>query len=174
MKTALRYAGEPYVSPADVYSNPQHTGRCGWTWYTGSAAWMYRVWIESILGFRVSGDFLSIDPALPDGWNDFEVHYRHGAARYRIRVQRDAQVRRRQTRIDNQTLEGDRIPLSRSPAVVDIIVRLPVQRSAAASAGQEPLGVPEIQACTGNSERSIGSGTNHHGVEISTPPQGVT
>ncbi len=124
-KSTARYGGEPFVAPADVYANPQHDGRCGWTWYTGSAAWMYRAWVESILGFHLQGDYLSIDPALPAEWNDFELDYRHGQAQYRIRVRRDHAVLQKQILIDNAKLEGHRILLVRIPSDHEIVVLLP-------------------------------------------------
>jgi cyclic beta-1,2-glucan synthetase len=83
----LRYKVEPYVVAADVYAEPPHVGRGGWTWYTGSAGWMYRAGVESILGVRVRGARLSIDPCIPRGWPGFEMVFRHGSARYEIVVE---------------------------------------------------------------------------------------
>jgi cellobiose phosphorylase len=71
---------------ADVYGVPPHVGRGGWTWYTGSASWLYRVALEAILGLRVAGDTLRLEPCVPRGWPGYEVTYRHGSATYRIRV----------------------------------------------------------------------------------------
>lgn len=72
------YKVEPYVVAADVYGAPPHVGRGGWTWYTGSAGWMHRVAVESILGFRVvDGAFIEIDPCIPGHWDEYGVHYRH-------------------------------------------------------------------------------------------------
>ncbi len=85
-----RYQVEPYVIAADVYGEPPHVGRGGWTWYTGSAGWMHRVAVESILGFRVvEGEALEIDPCIPSSWSEFELHYRHPATgtAYDIRVE---------------------------------------------------------------------------------------
>jgi cyclic beta-1,2-glucan synthetase len=82
-----RYKVEPYVACADVYSAAPHIGRGGWTWYTGSAGWMYRTGVEGILGVKMRGDRLSIDPCIPRAWNGFEITYRHGASRYRIAVE---------------------------------------------------------------------------------------
>jgi len=73
-----KYQVEPYVMAADVYSVAPHTGRGGWTWYTGSAAWMYRVAIESILGFEVRDGVVRFHPCVPDDWNSFQVRYRFG------------------------------------------------------------------------------------------------
>ncbi len=82
-----RYKVEPYVACADVYSVPPHIGRGGWTWYTGSAGWMYRVALERLLGFRVQGANLVLDPCIPRGWPGFEITFRHGSARYDIAVE---------------------------------------------------------------------------------------
>jgi cellobiose phosphorylase len=80
------YKVEPYVVCADVYGAPPHTGRGGWTWYTGSASWLYRVAIEAILGFHLHGDELSFAPCIPPRWPGFELNYRHRSATYRVVV----------------------------------------------------------------------------------------
>ena len=82
-----RYKVEPYVVAADVYSVAPHAGRGGWTWYTGSAAWMYRAGIEGILGLRREGDFLVVRPRLPADWSGFRASVRLGAARLDIHVE---------------------------------------------------------------------------------------
>jgi cyclic beta-1,2-glucan synthetase len=87
-KAVDRYRGEPYVVAADVSAPPAKAGRAGWTWYTGSAAWMYRVWIEDVLGFQLRGDRLTIAPAIPDDWSGFEITYRYGSTVYEIEVRR--------------------------------------------------------------------------------------
>jgi cyclic beta-1,2-glucan synthetase len=84
---ARRYKVEPYVIAADIYSEPPHVGRGGWTWYTGSAGWMYRAGIESILGLRRQGEFLVVDPCMPKYWPRFEMIYRSGATRYHFVVE---------------------------------------------------------------------------------------
>ena len=82
-----RYKVEPYVVAADVYAAPGHMGRGGWTWYTGSAGWMQRAGMESILGLRRRGDELHLNPCIPAAWSGFEVTLCHGAARYIITVE---------------------------------------------------------------------------------------
>jgi cyclic beta-1,2-glucan synthetase len=82
-----KYKVEPYVVAADVYGVPPHTGRGGWTWYTGSAAWLYRVGLEAVLGFHRRGDRLRLDPRIPAGWPRYEITYRHGSATYHIVVE---------------------------------------------------------------------------------------
>ena len=89
-----KYKVEPYVAVADVYAVPPHTGRGGWTWYTGSASWMYRAGLESILGFKLESTQLRIDPCVPRWWRDFEITYRRGRAVYRIRVENPVGVSR--------------------------------------------------------------------------------
>jgi cyclic beta-1,2-glucan synthetase len=81
-----RYKVEPYVVAADVYSVAPHVGRGGWTWYTGSAGWMYRAGVEGILGIRREGDFLVIDPCIPDTWPGFEATVTMHSTRYEIHV----------------------------------------------------------------------------------------
>jgi cyclic beta-1,2-glucan synthetase len=80
------YKGEPYVVAADVYAAPPHIGRGGWTWYTGSAGWMYRLIVESLLGLRLETDKLSVEPCLPAEWDAFKVHYRYRETIYHITV----------------------------------------------------------------------------------------
>ena len=86
-----RYKVEPYVVAADVYSVAPHIGRGGWTWYTGSAAWMYRSGIEGILGIRRDGEHLIVDPCIPAAWPGFEATVRVGSTCYDIRVDNSAQ-----------------------------------------------------------------------------------
>jgi len=80
------YKVEPYVVAADVYTNPQHAGRGGWTWYTGSAGWMYRLIVESLLGLHLDVDRLRIEPLLPAEWSGFDIHYRHHETVHHIHV----------------------------------------------------------------------------------------
>jgi cyclic beta-1,2-glucan synthetase len=82
-----RYKVEPYVSVGDVYAEPPHTGRGGWTWYTGSAGWMHRAGLEWILGFRLRGDILRMDPCIPRDWPGFSMTFRYHSARYEIEVE---------------------------------------------------------------------------------------
>jgi cellobiose phosphorylase len=80
------YKVEPYVVAADVYALSPHTGRGGWTWYTGSAGWMYRLITESLLGLRLEVDRLHIEPCLPAGWEGFKMHYRYRETVYHISI----------------------------------------------------------------------------------------
>ncbi|HEX6614573.1 MAG TPA: glucoamylase family protein [Rhodanobacteraceae bacterium] len=85
-----RYMVEPYVLAADVYMAAGHAGRGGWTWYTGSAGWMYRLLIESLLGVQRRGDMLSFAPCVPEDWRSWELDYRHGQTLYRVMFERVA------------------------------------------------------------------------------------
>ena len=83
----LKYKVEPYCIAADIYSNPQHPGRGGWTWYTGSASWAYKTGIENILGFHKEGSRLTIDPHVPSDWDGFTIRYQYGGSAYIIHYQ---------------------------------------------------------------------------------------
>ncbi len=85
---AAHYRGEPYVVAADVSLGAGRAGQCGWTWYTGSAGWMYRGWIEEVLGLRVDGDHLRIEPVIPADWPGFEITWHHEGTVYEIKVTR--------------------------------------------------------------------------------------
>ena len=110
-----RYKVEPYVAAADVYSESPHVGRGGWTWYTGSAGWMYRAGIESILGLRRQGAFLLLAPCIPRHWPRFEIVFQYASTRYEIVVENPHGVSRGITHaeFDGQPLpEGSiRVPL---------------------------------------------------------------
>ena len=81
-----RYRGEPYVLAGDVCAHPDHMGRAGWTWYTGSAGWMYRAGLESILGLRRHGDTFEVDPCVPASWPEYAITWRVGRTIYEIGV----------------------------------------------------------------------------------------
>jgi cyclic beta-1,2-glucan synthetase len=103
-----KYKVEPYVAVGDVYAVPPHTGRGGWTWYTGSAGWMYRAGLESILGFKLQGERLRIDPCVPRWWRDFEITYRRGRTIFRIKVENPLAVSRGVATVElDGTLQAD-------------------------------------------------------------------
>ncbi len=108
-----RYRVEPYVVAADVYSVPPHNGRGGWTWYTGSAGWMYRLGLEAILGLRRVGDVLRIDPCIPRLWSGYEMTYKFGDSSYHILVGNPESVNRgvKEVVLDGEVLDGIDIPL---------------------------------------------------------------
>jgi cellobiose phosphorylase len=82
----MTYKVEPYVVAADVYALSPHDGRGGWTWYTGSAGWLYRLIVESLLGLRLEKNRLRFAPCLPADWNTFKLHYRYRETVYHIAV----------------------------------------------------------------------------------------
>lgn len=108
-----RYRVEPYVMAADVYGVPPHIGRGGWTWYTGSAGWMYRVGLEAILGLHRVGKILQIAPCIPKDWPGYEVTYRDGETSYQIRVENPDEVNRgvKRVMLDGKVMPGGIIPL---------------------------------------------------------------
>jgi cyclic beta-1,2-glucan synthetase len=129
-----RYKVEPYVLCADVYSEPPNVGRGGWTWYTGSAGWMYRVALERLLGFRVHGPQLTLDPCIPRRWPGFQIAYRYRSAVYEIRVENPHEVSRGIATLilDGESLGGGQsvaIPLLDDGAVhtVDVILGIDVK-----------------------------------------------
>jgi cyclic beta-1,2-glucan synthetase len=101
------YKVEPYAVVADVYSEPPHVGRGGWSWYTGAAGWLYRLGLEWILGFQKRGSTLRIDPCIPKEWKRFEIAYRHGDTLYRITVENPKGVCRGVSRV---SLDGTLLP----------------------------------------------------------------
>jgi cyclic beta-1,2-glucan synthetase len=109
-----RYRVEPYVVAADVYGVSPHTGRGGWTWYTGSASWMYRAGLESILGFKLRGDRLQIDPCIPRGWREYEISYKRGSTMYHLVVENPHGLNRgvARTEMDGEELTTAEIVLT--------------------------------------------------------------
>ncbi len=110
----LRYRIEPYVMAGDVLSMPPHVGRGGWSWYTGSAAWMHRVGIESILGLTLDADSMRIEPCIPPEWPGFEIRFERGGTRWEIRVTNPRSVCRGVARLE---LDGREFPVGPSPRV---------------------------------------------------------
>lgn len=118
------YKVEPYVLAADVYGVAPHVGRGGWTWYTGSAGWMYRLLTESLLGLQRLGDELLLTPCLPADWPGYTLRYRFGASLYAIQVsQHDAGPMR--VEVDGVALPGPRIPLVDDGSVHHVRVAWP-------------------------------------------------
>src|SRR5207244_4027850 len=113
---ARAYRGEPYVVAADVYGTPPHTGRGGWTWYTGSASWMYRVGLEAMLGFHRHADHFTIDPCIPASWPGFELTLTHGGSRCQVQVRNPHGVEHGVTSV---TLDGEAVANGRVPLLND-------------------------------------------------------
>ena len=110
------YKGEPYVVAGDVYDRAPHAGRAGWTWYTGSAGWMYRVGIESLLGLRRHGATFTVDPCIPSSWPEFTVVWTLDSTRYEICV---ANPQRRCRGVASVHLDGSPVPATDVPLVTD-------------------------------------------------------
>ncbi len=108
-----RYRVEPYVVAADVYDAPAEVGRGGWTWYTGSAGWLYRVGLEELLGIRRKGEYFSVDPCIPTSWPGFSLIWRFGGSRYEIEVSNPKGCCRGvvNAEMDGKPVDPDRIPL---------------------------------------------------------------
>src|SRR5208337_3940937 len=93
-EAVAKYKVEPYVMAGDVYGAPPHTGRGGWTWYTGSAGWIYRIGLESILGLQQRGNRLRIEPCISASWPGLEAILRRGSAIYHVQIDNTAGVER--------------------------------------------------------------------------------
>jgi cyclic beta-1,2-glucan synthetase len=126
-----RYRVEPYVIAADVYSVPPHNGRGGWTWYTGSSGWMYRLGVEAILGLGREGKFIRIDPCIPAGWSGYQLIYNYRGTRYSIQVENPDRICRgvSQVLLDGEPIEDGRIPLEENRGNRQIQVILGGQRN---------------------------------------------
>ncbi len=133
-ETAARYRVEPYVVAADVSRLQGRVGQGGWTWYTGSAAWMYRIWIEEVLGLKVAGASLAVDPVIPSEWSGFTVQYRRGEALYEIVVENPDGTGRgvAWAELDGRRLDKPIIPLEETSAKHRVVVRM------GASGGAQP------------------------------------
>jgi cyclic beta-1,2-glucan synthetase len=118
------YRVEPYVVAADIYSEGEHAGRGGWTWYTGSAGWLYRVAVEGLLGIRKRGDRLRIRPALPSAWSGFAFTLRLSTAVYQVEVRAEEGLAECMIEIDGDTIPGDGFTLA-SDGEHRVVVRLP-------------------------------------------------
>jgi cellobiose phosphorylase len=117
-----RYKGEPYVSAGDVYASPLQTGQSGWTWYSGSSAWMYRIWLEEVLGFELRGQSFTLRPMLPANWPEFKLTYRHANTTYNVSVMRTSGAP--QVEMDGSILPDDSIPLRNDGAAHTVIVHV--------------------------------------------------
>jgi cyclic beta-1,2-glucan synthetase len=134
------YRVEPYVVAADVYACPPHTGRGGWTWYTGSAAWLYRLIVESLLGLKLEKDRLRFEPCLPADWKGFRVHYRYRETVYHINVlQTPAGDGGTSVTVDGVERQDGRIPLVDDQREHAVEVRMPTPDPQLAL---EPRGLP--------------------------------
>jgi len=121
-----RYRGEPYVVAADVYAHPMHVGRSGWTWYTGSAGWMYQAAVDGLLGLRRFGTTFAISPSIPSPWREYLIEWKVESARYHITVLnpelRSSGVR--SAELDGVTVDARAIPLVDDASTHHVVVVL--------------------------------------------------
>ncbi|MCO5062912.1 MAG: protein ndvB [Rhizobiaceae bacterium] len=122
-ESAERYRVEPYVVAADVYSEDDKGGRGGWTWYTGSAGWLYRAAVEYILGIRRAGDRLTIDPVIPGDWKGFSATLHIAGAKFRISVERKKGVKGRKILVGGKDA-GTSVPIAEGKSV-EVVVQIP-------------------------------------------------
>ncbi len=120
------YKVEPYVMAADVYAAEGHSGRGGWTWYTGSSGWAWQLITESLLGITRRGPRLSVHPQLPAGWREIKVVYREGEGIYNITVSRGEGEW--QLWLDGERCEGDEIVLESLQKVHQVVIHLPAEK----------------------------------------------
>ena len=119
---AKRYKVEPYVMAADIYGGSL-AGRGGWTWYTGSSSWMYEAGIKYILGLKVEGNILKIEPCIPNNWNEYSIRYKFGNSVYNIKViKKDAQ--KKTIYLDGKKVETNEITLNRNGGVYAVEVSI--------------------------------------------------
>jgi cyclic beta-1,2-glucan synthetase len=141
-----RYKVEPYVVAADVYSVAPHAGRGGWTWYTGSASWMYRAGLESILGFRLQGTTLLLAPCIPQHWPKAEIVFKHRSSFYVILIENPDGVSHGVVRaeLDGEALAGEPvvIPLVDDGATHHVRLRLGEPGSITAPAAARTAPIP--------------------------------
>ncbi|HET6420668.1 MAG TPA: glucoamylase family protein [Geobacteraceae bacterium] len=125
-ESVWNYGVEPYVIAADVYRLTGRVGRGGWSWYTGSAAWMYRAWVEEILGLQIRGEQMLVNPVIPAAWEGFSIRYRHGETIYEIRVENPHGSERgvAWVEMDGQHIRDGVIPLERGLIKHQVLVRM--------------------------------------------------
>jgi cyclic beta-1,2-glucan synthetase len=135
-----RYKAEPYALAGDVYAHPDHSGRGGWTWYTGSAGWLYRAGLESILGLRRHGSSFEVDPCIPTSWPGYSIVWRFGRTVYEISVSNPERRCRgiAGAELDGTSVDPDAIPLVDDGGVheVRLVVGVPAQTGQAPAGGR--------------------------------------
>ncbi|MBN9377761.1 MAG: protein ndvB [Chlamydiales bacterium 38-26] len=121
----MHFKVEPYVLAADIYTLPGQVGRGGWTWYTGSSGWMYRILLEEIFGFKLRGNKLQIHPVMPKEWDKISLHYQWGTSRYDIHIQNSPAIIKDRVilELDGKVLEHGEIELYNDGHVHQIIVK---------------------------------------------------
>ena len=113
LENANKYRVEPYVVAADIYSTSPHVGHGGWTWYTGSSGWLYRLGMEAILGFEFQGSQFTIDPCIPEAWDGYKIQFIKHETIYQIQVNNPEHVQKgvRSVSLDGKQLEDLAVPI---------------------------------------------------------------
>ena len=119
-KDAQKYAVEPYVIAADIYSNPYYPARGGWTWYTGSAGWFYNIGLTEILGIKKEGNSLRIKPNVPDNWKSFEIEYKYIDTVYKIKV--NLKGKKEGILVDGDVISKDYITLKNDKRLHAVVI----------------------------------------------------
>jgi cyclic beta-1,2-glucan synthetase len=140
-----RYQTEPYVLAGDVYNDSAHRGRGGWSWYTGSAGWMYRAGVESILGLRRAGSLFAVDPCIPSAWPTYQIVWQFLETRYTITV---SNPERRCRGVLEATLDGTAIDHRAIPLVNDGL-----EHEVRVGMGREGATRPTLVAASGVANR---------------------
>ncbi len=124
-----RYRVEPYIVAADVYAHPLHVGRGGWTWYTGSAGWMYQAAVNDLIGLKRTGDTFSVDPCIPAMWPGYSFEWKHGPTTYHVSVQNSGHQYRgvRSATLDGTSVDPAAIPLDADGGQHDLLIVLGLQ-----------------------------------------------
>ncbi len=124
---ARKYKVEPYVVAADVYGKDNLTGRGGWTWYTGSASWMYKAGIEYILGLKIENNELEIKPCIPKEWKEFSIQYKYKTSVYNIKYENnkssDSETRDKIIYVNDKKIEGTKIKLLSDGQIYNIVIK---------------------------------------------------
>ncbi len=121
-----KYKIEPYVIAADVYAVENQKGRGGWTWYTGSAAWMYQLLIESFFGLKRLGNKLSFEPCLPEEWSAFSITYQYGESVYQLNFEQQASWKETTVLVDETLQEGNAVFLVNDRETHQVSIRMPM------------------------------------------------
>lgn len=123
-----RYQGEPYVTCGDVYSMPPFQGRAGWSWYTGSAGWLYQAGLNNILGFKLSDNYFEVNPCVPSSWDSFSFQYRRGQCEYQVQVNNPDGVQTGVVRVmvDGLEMSDGRIEFISDPSDLRTLVHVEV------------------------------------------------
>jgi cellobiose phosphorylase len=119
-----KYKIEPYVIAADVYAVENHGGMGGWTWYTGSAGWMYQLLAESFFGLKRNGNRLSVKPCIPESWNEFEINYRFADTMYHLKFERVEGDARMKLMLDDIEQESDDVLLVNDKMEHEVKIRI--------------------------------------------------